>query len=117
LLSRAPKRSGLPKFRAVSDTTSLRFPPSARDLDAGWLAELMEFGIFSDRNADGEYLNFYTTPFEDRFFFEFVEHRGAYHDYGIVNVPMRLAALAQWRMSNGNSAPARPKQTVRGGLG
>jgi 4-hydroxyphenylpyruvate dioxygenase len=87
------------------------------DLDAGWLAELMEFGIFYDRNADGEYLNFYTTPFEDRFFFEFVEHRGAYHDYGIVNVPVRLAALAQWRMSNGNSASARPKQTVRGGAG
>jgi 4-hydroxyphenylpyruvate dioxygenase len=87
------------------------------DLDAGWLAELMEFGIFYDRNADGEYLDFYTTPFEDRFFFEFVEHRGAYHDYGIVNVPVRLAALAQWRMSNGNSASARPKQTVRGGAG
>jgi 4-hydroxyphenylpyruvate dioxygenase len=87
------------------------------DLDAGWLAELMEFGIFYDRNADGEYLNFYTTPFEDRFFFEFVEHRGSYHDYGIVNVPVRLAALAQWRMSNGNSVPARPKQTVRGGPG
>lgn len=77
------------------------------ELDPVWLAELREHGVFYDRNADGDYLNFYTTPFEDRFFFEFVERRGAYHDYGIGNVPVRLAALAQWRMTNGSAVSQR----------
>jgi 4-hydroxyphenylpyruvate dioxygenase len=69
------------------------------ELDAAWLSELREFGVLYDRNDEGEYLNFYTAPFEDRFFFEFVERRGVYHDYGIANVPVRLAALADWRMT------------------
>jgi 4-hydroxyphenylpyruvate dioxygenase len=71
------------------------------ELDADELARLQEFDVLYDRNEDGEYLHVYTTPFDDRFFFEFVERRGAYHDYGIANAAVRLAALAQWRMANG----------------
>lgn len=77
------------------------------ELDDGWLEELREFGVLYDRNNDGEYLHVCSTPFDDRFFFEFVERRAAYHDYGIANAPVRLAAFAQWRMTNGHVPPAR----------
>jgi 4-hydroxyphenylpyruvate dioxygenase len=67
------------------------------DLDEAWLASLREFGILYDRDADGEYLQLYTTPFDDRFFFEIIERRGRYNQYGAPNAPVRLAALAHWR--------------------
>ena len=86
------------------------------ELDAGWLAQLQEFGVLYDCNTDGEYLHLYTTPFDDRFFFEFVERRGAYHDYGIPNAPVRLAALAQWRLANGRTSPVRAAATLHGVL-
>jgi 4-hydroxyphenylpyruvate dioxygenase len=69
-------------------------------LDEAWLASLREFGILYDRDADGEYLQLYTTPFDDRFFFEIIERRGRYHQYGAANAPVRLAALAHWRQDN-----------------
>jgi 4-hydroxyphenylpyruvate dioxygenase len=77
------------------------------DLEAALLDELQEFGVLYDRNKDGEFMHVYTTPFDDRFFFEFVERRAAYHDYGTANAPVRLAALAEWRMANGYAAHAR----------
>jgi 4-hydroxyphenylpyruvate dioxygenase len=68
------------------------------DLDAGLLDQLHGLNLFYDRNASGgEFLHLYTTPFEDRFFFEFIERRGGYDQYGAVNAPVRLAALAEWR--------------------
>jgi 4-hydroxyphenylpyruvate dioxygenase len=67
------------------------------ELDAALLAELRANNVFYDRDADGEYLHVYTTPFEGRFFFEAVERRGGYAQYGAANAPVRLAALAQWR--------------------
>jgi 4-hydroxyphenylpyruvate dioxygenase len=67
------------------------------DLDPVLLAELRANDVFYDRDADGEYLHLYTAPFDGRFFFEAVERRGGYAQYGAANAPVRLAALAQWR--------------------
>ncbi len=66
-------------------------------LDAAMLDELRRNHVLYDRNADGEFLHCYTQPFEDRFFFEFIERRGGYTQYGAANAPVRLAALAQQR--------------------
>jgi 4-hydroxyphenylpyruvate dioxygenase len=67
------------------------------DIEPALLAALRECNIFYDRTADGELLQLYTTPFDDRFFFALVERRGNYQDYGVANAPVQLAALAQWR--------------------
>ncbi len=37
----------------------------------------------------------YTETFDDRFFFEIVERRGGYEQYGAANAPVRMAAQAQ----------------------
>ena len=42
-------------------------------------------------------MQLYTTPFDDRVFFEIIERRGGYNQYGAPNAPVRLAALAHWR--------------------
>jgi 4-hydroxyphenylpyruvate dioxygenase len=62
-----------------------------------FLEQLRSNHVLYDRNEQGEFLHCYTTPFEDRFYFEFIERRGGYASYGAVNAPVRLAALAQLR--------------------
>jgi len=67
------------------------------DLDPALLASLRELGIMYDRDADGEFFQAYTTPFDGRFFFSMIERCGNYQQYGIANAPVHLGALAQWR--------------------
>ena len=81
-----------PHSRVSFDDLQARF-----GLDAAMLDELRRNHVLYDRNADGEFLHCYTQPFEDRFFFEFIERRGGYTQYGAANAPVRLAALAQQR--------------------
>jgi len=52
--------------------------------------------ILYDRDASGEYFQYYTRAFDKRFFFEVVERRG-YQGYGAPNAPVRLAAQARFR--------------------
>lgn len=66
-------------------------------LEPAFLDALRRNHVLYDRTGDGEFLHCYTTPFEDRFYFEFIERRGGYTQYGAVNAPVRLAALAQLR--------------------
>ncbi len=70
------------------------------EIDEKTLAMWCELGILYDRTPDGEYLQLYTTPFDDRFFFELIERRGAYQQYGVANAPVRLASLAEWRSNH-----------------
>jgi 4-hydroxyphenylpyruvate dioxygenase len=73
------------------------------DLAAKWglddtrLAELQRANLLYDRDDDGEFLHAYTDTFDDRFFFEIVERRGNYRQYGAVNAAVRMAAQAQRR--------------------
>ncbi len=59
-------------------------------LDAEFLATLRELNLLYDRDADGEFLHFYTATVGS-VFFEMVERRGAYDGYGAPNAPVRHA--------------------------
>ncbi|MFC7847383.1 TIM barrel protein [Arthrobacter sp. NPDC057388] len=60
------------------------------DLEPGFLATLRELNLLYDRDADGEFLHFYTATVGS-VFFEMVERRGSYDGYGAPNAPVRHA--------------------------
>lgn len=60
------------------------------DLDPGFLATLKELNLLYDRDAEGEFLHFYTATVGS-VFFEVVERRGGYDGYGAPNAPVRHA--------------------------
>jgi 4-hydroxyphenylpyruvate dioxygenase len=66
-----------------------RFQLPDRQLD-----RMRRLNILYDRTGTGEFFQFYTLPFEERFFFEVVQRTGSYDLYGASNAPVRLAALA-----------------------
>jgi len=66
-------------------------------LDDAHLEQLQRANLLYDQDDDGEFLHAYTQTFDDRFFFEIVERRGNYRQYGAVNAPVRMAAQAQRR--------------------
>ncbi|MHA7223899.1 bifunctional sugar phosphate isomerase/epimerase/4-hydroxyphenylpyruvate dioxygenase family protein [Arthrobacter sp. RHLT1-20] len=59
-------------------------------LDPAFLATLRELNLLYDRDADGEFLHFYTAT-DGSVFFEMVERRGSYDGYGAPNAPVRHA--------------------------
>ena len=63
-------------------------------LEQALLDEWSALGVMMERGAQGEILHAYTTPFDNRFFFEIIERRDGYDGYGAANAPFRLAALA-----------------------
>jgi 4-hydroxyphenylpyruvate dioxygenase len=81
----------LPIPRNYYEDLEARFELSPR-----MLSDLAELNILYDRDADGEYLQFYSRAFAKRFFFEIVERRG-YRAYGAGNAPIRLAAQSRYR--------------------
>lgn len=68
-------------------------------LDETHLADLSGLNLLYEKAGTSEFLHLYTLPFEDRFFFEFVQRIDGYDLYGASNAPMRMAALAQARRS------------------
>ena len=64
-------------------------------LDPDLLQNLSANRVLYDRDEHGEYLQLYTQPFADRFFFEIVERRDGYRGYGAANASIRLAAQAR----------------------
>jgi 4-hydroxyphenylpyruvate dioxygenase len=69
------------------------------DLPEALIERLRQHQLLYDRcERGGEFLHVYTQSFEDRFFFELVERRGGYDQYGAANAPVRMAAQAQLRM-------------------
>lgn len=61
------------------------------DLDPQLLGQLRDLQLFYDRDANGEFIHFY-TPTIGGVFLEVVERRGAYDGYGANNAPIRMAA-------------------------
>ncbi|GAA3320426.1 bifunctional sugar phosphate isomerase/epimerase/4-hydroxyphenylpyruvate dioxygenase family protein [Arthrobacter ramosus] len=59
-------------------------------LDPAFLATLKELNLLYDRDANGEFLHFYTATVGN-VFFEMVERRGNYDGYGAPNAPVRHA--------------------------
>ncbi|MBP2231070.1 4-hydroxyphenylpyruvate dioxygenase [Azospirillum agricola] len=72
-------------------------------LDDDELALLKRRELLYDRDdhgsggGGGEFRHAYTDSFADRFFFEVVERRGGYRQFGAVNAPVRMAIQAQLR--------------------
>ena len=60
-------------------------------LDGNLLETLKSLNLLYDRDADGEFLHFYTATVGN-VFFEVVERRSSYDGYGAPNAPVRLAA-------------------------
>lgn len=88
-LARAARAKGLRPLaipRNYYEDLAARF-----DLDDDFLTTLRELDLVFDRDAQGEYLHFYTATVGD-LFCEFVERRGRYDGYGAGNAPVRLSA-------------------------
>lgn len=69
--------------------------PARFDLDPEFVDRMQVAGILYDQDERGQFMHAYTLPFDNRFFFEVVERRGAYEGYGAPNAPVRMAALTQ----------------------
>jgi 4-hydroxyphenylpyruvate dioxygenase len=84
------------------------------DLDArlepppALLAELRALGVLYDRDADGEFLHFYTEIIGGRVFFEVVQRIGGYAGYGEVNAPVRMAAHRRQRAAVASGSTGAP---------
>jgi 4-hydroxyphenylpyruvate dioxygenase len=81
----------LPIPRNYYDDLEARF-----ELEPQRIERLAGLDILYDRDAEGEYFQFYSRAFAKRFFFEIVERRG-YRAYGAANAPIRLAAQSRYR--------------------
>lgn len=88
-LARAARDRGLDVLRIPDnyyDDLAARFA-----LEPAVVETLRELGVVYDRDARGEYLQFYTRTLGS-IFFEFVERGGAYDGFGAGNAPVRLTA-------------------------
>jgi hypothetical protein len=81
-----PVDGGAPTWVAEFENGRGRF-----GLDPTFVDDLRELDVLYDRDSSGEFLHFYTRTV-GAVFFEFVQRRGDYDDYGTDNAPVRLAA-------------------------
>ena len=65
-------------------------------LPEDFIATLNKSNVFYDRDASGEYFQFFSRAFDKRFFFEIAQRRG-YTGYGAANSAVRLAAQARYK--------------------
>jgi 4-hydroxyphenylpyruvate dioxygenase len=95
--ARAARAAGAPLLTVpdnyYDDLDARLAPPSAL------LSALRELGVLYDRDADGEFLHFYTAVLGGRVFFEVVQRIGGYAGYGEVNAPVRMAAHRRQRVA------------------
>lgn len=75
------------------------------DLEPGLLDRLRELNILFDEDENGRYLQLYSRPYGDGFFFEIVERQQRYNGFGGPNAPFRTAA--QKRLSRPACLPRR----------
>ncbi len=72
------------------DDLEIRF-----DLGREFVDSLRKANILYDRIGGGEFLHVYSEPFQDNFFFEFVQRIGNYDQYGAINASIRMAVLGR----------------------
>jgi 4-hydroxyphenylpyruvate dioxygenase len=74
------------------DDLSARFALEDAELDA-----LRRLNLLYDQDAEGgSFRHAYTTSFANRFFFEVVQRRGGYRQFGANNAAVRMAAQARF---------------------
>ena len=56
------------------------------------VARMRAANVLYDEDAGGQFLQLYSAPREDGFFFEIVQRQGHYQGYGAPNAPFRIAA-------------------------
>lgn len=74
-------------------------------LDDGLVARMQAAHIMYDEDAQGRFLQLYSEPRADGFFFEIVQRQGGYAGYGAPNAPFRIAA--QKRAARPSGMPRR----------
>ena len=80
----------------IRDSNYYREIEARFDLDPALVERMKGLNILYDRDADGEYFQFYSRAVAKRVFFEVVERRG-YEAYGAANAQIRLTAQAAHR--------------------
>lgn len=75
------------------------------DLGEEFLATLRSHNLLYDEDKSGAYLQLYSLPYGDGFFFEIIERRGGYAGYGAANASYRTAA--QKRLGRPEGIPRR----------
>jgi 4-hydroxyphenylpyruvate dioxygenase len=104
--ARAARAAGAPVLdipdNYYDDLDARLAPPSAL------LTEMRALGVLYDRDADGEFLHFYTEILGGRVFFEVVQRIGGYAGYGELNSPVRMAAHRRQRDSGVGAGPGTP---------
>ena len=87
------------RLTALIDFKPLKLPANyyddlaARfDLSGDTITSLQSRNILYDEDPGGVFLQLYSRPFGDGFFFEIVERRDTYCGYGAPNAPYRIAA-------------------------
>ncbi|MDQ7774825.1 MAG: TIM barrel protein [Paracoccus aminovorans] len=70
-------------------------------LDPALTARLRAHDIMYDEDADGQFLQFYSTALPGGFFLEVVQRRGSYAGYGAPNAPFRIAAQKRTQRPKG----------------
>ena len=89
-------------FEALPMTANYHDDLAARfGLDEDLLARLRARHILYDRDAGGEYFQFYSAGLAGGLFIEVVERRGGYDGYGAPNAPFRIAAQKRLVMTKG----------------
>lgn len=73
------------------------------DLEEGFVATLRSHNLLYDEDKSGAYLQLYSQPYGDGFFFEILERRGDYRGYGAPNASYRTAA--QKRLTRPSGMP------------
>ena len=94
-LARAARTAGAPLLDVpdnYNDDLDARLAPAP-----ALLAAMRELGVLYDRDADGEFLHFYTEVLGSRVFFEAVQRNGDYAGYGETNSPVRISAHRRLR--------------------
>lgn len=77
------------------------------ELQPEMVARLRSANVLYDRDdRGGEYLQLYSRPYGDGFFFEIIERRGGYDGYGAPNAAYRTAALKRLSAA---ATPLHPK--------
>jgi 4-hydroxyphenylpyruvate dioxygenase len=104
--ARAARTAGAPLLDIPDnyyDDLDARLAPPARLLE-----EMRELGVLYDRDAQGEFLHFYTEILGGRVFFEVVQRIGGYAGYGELNSPIRMAAHRRQRAAGTTSGRGTP---------
>jgi len=72
-------------------------------LASDFVRQLARWDILYDQDGDGEYLQLNSRAFDKRFYFEVVERRGGYDQYGAANEVIKLTTQSRFKSDQINA--------------